>query len=51
MARELGAYLLTRADIRRIVIVAMLALASLAVSYAIVAIFPDPYDAGYQIGR
>jgi hypothetical protein len=44
----LGAYLLTREAIIRVVVIVMLALASLAVSYAIVAISPDPYDIDYR---
>jgi hypothetical protein len=47
----LGGHLLTRPAIIRAVIVFALALASLAVSYTIVAVSPDPYDHGYERGR
>jgi hypothetical protein len=46
-----GDHMLTRAAIIRAVIVFALALASLAVSYKIVAVSPDPYDHGYGRGR
>ena len=42
---------MTRPAIMRAVIVLALALASLAVSYTIVAVSPDPYDRGYERGR
>lgn len=47
----LGGHVLTRPAITRAVIVFALALVSLAVSYTIVAVSPDPYDRGYERGR
>jgi hypothetical protein len=49
--KNLGDHMLTRAAILRSVIVFALTLASLALSYTIVAVSPYPSDHGYGRGR
>ena len=46
----LGGHVRTHPAIIRAVIVFALALVSLALSYTIVAVSPDPYDHGYERG-